>query len=85
MREIPSSRWNWTFVIPSCLRIQSIFWPSISKNHIAKLIIRLLQILFYCMIKYFLDTFWNGRAYLLRDCCAEHSAQSLRSHDAIYG
>ena len=37
MREIPSSRWNWTFVIPSCLRIQSIFWPSISPDTIAKL------------------------------------------------
>jgi hypothetical protein len=33
----------------------------------------------------FCGYFFNGRAYLLRDCCAEHSAQSLRSHDAIYG
>ena len=24
IREIPSSLWNWTFVIPSCLRIYSL-------------------------------------------------------------
>ena len=57
IREIPSSLWNWTFVIPSCLRIQSIFRPSISPDIMAALAGCLCQLLKFSYMMYLMDTY----------------------------